>query len=260
MIDYSFSYGDLEYFLLILIRVSAFVYVAPFFSIKGIPRLMKVGFSVLLSMMLYDVVPRESIVYSDVLGYAFLVAKEVFAGVTLGFSAQICILICTFSGHIVDMMTGLSMVSIMDPSSNQQVTITGALYQQVMMVILVITGMYRFLIRAIADSFIVIPVNGTVINSGKLLTVITEVLRDYVIIGFRITLPVFIIMFTMNIVLGVLAKVSPQLNMIAVGIQIKILVGLSIMFLTCGMLGSAADFIFSTMKTLMQEFAYGLQP
>ena len=58
--------------------------------------------------------------------------------------------------------------------------------------------------------------------------------------------------------LGVLAKVSPQLNMFSVGIQIKILVGLAVLFLTVGMLPSAADFIFTEIKKMMVAFVEGM--
>ena len=93
-----------------------------------------------------------------------------------------------------------------------------------------------------------------------LLRTMLEFMKDYMVIGFRITLPVFIVSFTMNIVLGILAKVSPQLNMFAVGMQLKILVGLGILFLTSSMLSIASDFVFDQMKILIQEFAYGLTP
>ena len=59
--------------------------------------------------------------------------------------------------------------------------------------------------------------------------------------------------------LGILAKVSPQMNMFSVGIQIKIIVGLIVMVITIGMLGDASNFIFINMKELMQKFVYGMQ-
>jgi flagellar biosynthetic protein FliR len=55
-------------------------------------------------------------------------------------------------------------------------------------------------------------------------------------------------------VLGILAKVAPQMNMFAIGIQIKMLVGLGVMFLTVRMLPYAADFIYTEMKTMMVSF------
>ena len=58
--------------------------------------------------------------------------------------------------------------------------------------------------------------------------------------------------------LGILAKVAPQMNMFAVGIQMKVLTGLSIMFLTVRMLPGAADFIFREMKELINVFVGGM--
>ncbi|MBP3783955.1 MAG: flagellar biosynthetic protein FliR, partial [Butyrivibrio sp.] len=75
----------------------------------------------------------------------------------------------------------------------------------------------------------------------------------------RICLPIFIITFMTNVVLGVLAKVSPQMNMFSVGIQIKIIVGLMIMFITITMLSDASNFIFINMKEMMSDFVYSMQ-
>ena len=61
-------------------------------------------------------------------------------------------------------------------------------------------------------------------------------------------------MVILNAVLGVLAKVSPQLNMFAVGIQMKVLVGLSILFLSTAMLPGAADMVYTQMKTMVASF------
>ena len=65
-------------------------------------------------------------------------------------------------------------------------------------------------------------------------------------------------MIILNVILGVLAKVSPQLNMFAVGMQLKILAGLGIMFLTVRMLPGAADFVFTEMKRMIVSFVEGM--
>ena len=62
----------------------------------------------------------------------------------------------------------------------------------------------------------------------------------------------------MNSILGVLARVSPQLNMFAVGIQFKIVVGLSVLLLSMSMLPSAANFVFQEMKEIMTDFVGGM--
>lgn len=260
MVNYSFSIYDLEYFLLIFTRVSCFVFIAPFFSMKNTPAAVRIGISFFTAMLLYEALtPSDAVAYSSVMEYAVIVMKEALAGLLIGFAANICTAIVNFAGSIADMETGLSMVTLMDPTTRESSSITGVFYQYVLMMMMVATGMYRYLFGALADSFVLIPVNGAVFHGESLLNVILTFLSDYIIIGFRIVLPIFCCMLLLNAILGVLAKVSPQMNMFAVGIQLKILVGLSVLFFTAGMLPGVADFIFREMKQMIVSFVGALQ-
>ena len=78
------------------------------------------------------------------------------------------------------------------------------------------------------------------------------------VIGFRICLPVFAAMLLLNAILGILAKIAPQMNMFAVGMQLKILVGLSVLFLTAGLLPNISNFVFTEMKRMMVSFVGGM--
>lgn len=180
-------------------------------------------------------------------------------GLLIGFGATICTSIVNFAGSIADMETGLSMATLMDPTTRETTSITGVLYQYIFMFMLISTGMYRYLFGALADSFVLIPINGAVFHGDKLLEVIVTFLNDYILIGFRIVLPIFCTMLLLNAILGVLAKVSPQMNMFAIGLQMKILVGLSTLFLTAGILPQTADFIFDEMKRVIVSFVGAMQ-
>ncbi len=260
MINYSFSIYDLEYFLLIFTRVSCFVFIAPFFSMKNTPSRVRVGISFFTAMLLYQsLTPAVSVAYNTLLEYAVIVVKEAIAGLLIGFAANICTSIVNFAGAIVDMETGLSMVTLLDPTSRDSSSITGVFYQYVLMLMMIATGMYRYLFGALADTFVLIPVNEAVFHGDSLLNSMLVFLADYVIIGFRIVLPVFCTILLLNAILGVLAKVSPQMNMFAVGIQLKILVGLSVLFFTAGMLPGIADFIFGEMKEMIVSFVGALR-
>lgn len=259
MINYSFSIYDLEFFLLILTRVSCFVFVAPFFSLQNTPRMVRVAISFFTSILLYQTLtPAPAVEFNTVLEYAIIIIKEAMAGLLLGFGATVCTSIVSFAGSVADMEIGLSMMTLMDPTTRNNTSITGVLYQYAMMLMLVATGMYRYLFGALADSFTLIPVNGAVFDGSSLLNSMIEFLTDYVVIGFRIVLPIFCVMLLLNAVLGILAKVSPQMNMFAVGIQLKILVGLSVIFFTAIMLPATADFIFQEMKQMMLSFVEGM--
>lgn len=260
MLSFSFSIYDLEYFLLIFVRITCFVYTAPFFSMKNTPMRVRVGISFFTAMLLYQsLTPSEYPEYGTMLEYTVIVMKEAVVGLLIGFGASICTSIVNFAGSIADMETGLSMVTLMDPTTQQNSSITGVFYQYVLMLLMIATGMYRYLFAALADTFILIPVNGAVFRGDMLLDAMLQFLGDYVIIGFRIVLPVFCAILLLNAVLGVLAKVAPQMNMFAVGMQLKILVGLGVFFLTVNMLPGAADFIFEEMKRVMNSFVGALQ-
>ena len=259
MVDFSFSIYDLEYFLLIFTRVSCFVYIAPFFSMSNTPARVRIALSFFTSLLLYQALtPASAVQYDSVMEYSLIVMKEAICGLLLGFSANICTAILNFAGSVVDMENGLSMATLMDPTTKQNTSITGVLYQYAFMLMLIASGMYRYLFGALADSFTLIPVNGAVFHSDKLLESMVKFMSDYIVIGFRIVLPIFCVILLLNAILGVLAKVSPQMNMFAVGIQLKILAGLSALFITAGMLPSAADFIFQEMKQLMASFVGGM--
>ncbi len=254
MIDYSFTYGDLEIFLLILVRITMFVYIAPFFSMSNTPHMVRIAFSFLVSVLVYGLAPVQTLEYETVLGYTIIVLKEFFTGLLIGFAAQICTLISNLAGQIADMQVGLSMVQVMSPGSREQVAVSAALYQYAFMGMMLVSGLYRYLLSAIIDSFTLIPVNGAVFNADKLLDSMLRFFGAYMVIGFRICLPVFIITFLLNVILGILARVAPQMNMFAVGMQLKIIVGLSTMYLTSALLYNASDFIFVNMKLMLTEF------
>ena len=258
MINLTFTYADLEYFLLSLVRITAFVYIAPFFGMTNVPRRVKVGFSIFLAYLIFHAVDRNEVVYDTLLGYAVIVMKEVLTGFLIGWGAQICTTVTSFAGSIADMEVGLSMVSLMDPTTREQATFTGVFYQYLFTLFLIITGMYQYLLQALVDTFTLIPINGAVFKSEALLESVIMFLSDYITIGFRIILPIFCTMILLNCVLGVLAKVSPQLNMFAVGMQLKILVGLGILFLTIQMLPLAADHVFTQMKRMIVSFVEGM--
>lgn len=259
MIDLSFSMYDLEYFLLILTRVSCFVFVAPFFSMNNTPRHIRIALSVFTAFLLYQTLtPAPAVEYQTVAGYTAIVVKEALTGLMVGLGTAMCSAIVNFAGHVVDMETGLSMVTLMDPATRQNSSITGVYYQYVVMLMLIASGMYRYLFGALADTFVLIPVNGAIFRMDSLLVSVVDFLVSYIVIGFRICLPVFCVILMLNAILGVLAKVAPQMNMFAVGIQLKILVGLSVLLFSASMLPDAANFIFRQMKETITAIVGGM--
>lgn len=258
MVTVDFNFADLEYFLLILVRVSMFVYVIPFFSMNAVPRRYRVVLSVMISVLLYGVLPRQEVLYNTVFEYAVIVAKELVAGALIGMGVNLCSSILALTGTIADMEVGFSMVTLMDPATRQQTTITSTLYRNLIMLILVVSGMYEYIIRALAESYELIPVYGANFDAAKLLNVAINFMGRYVLVGFQICLPIFAAILMLNAVLGILAKVAPQMNMFAIGLQLKILVGLVVIFLTLFLMPTAAKLIFAEARRMTVAFVEAL--
>ena len=253
MLEYTFSLANFEILILILVRISCFVYIAPFFGTKNAPSQAKIGFSFFVALLVYGFVDKTAIEYTGLIGYAIIVLKEGITGLLIGFAANICNSIILFAGNIIDMDIGLSMVTEFDPTMNTQVTITGNLYNYFILLLLIATDMHHVILQAV-----VVPINGQIFNWDSLAGSITQYMTDLFVIGFRIFLPIFACMMILNCILGILAKVAPQMNMFVVGMQLKIFVGIFVIFFTIRMLPAVSNFIFEEIKDLFSLLVRGM--
>lgn len=259
MLDLTFSMQEIEFFLLVFARVLSFVFIAPFFSMNNTPNRVKIGIGLFTAVLLNGIITDKNLPsYATVWGYGILVMKEVVTGLLIGFGANMCMNIVGFAGRVVDTEVGFAMASTIDPTTRQDTTITGMLYQYSVMLILIASGMYQYLLKALAETFMLIPVAGQKFDTTSLLQSMISFIRDFVSIGFRIALPVFISMTILNVILGVLAKVSPQMNMFAVGIQLKVLVGIIVLYFTMQMLPSVANIIYEEIRRITVSFVEGM--
>ncbi len=248
----DFTIENMEFYLLVLMRISGFVATAPFFSYNTIPVRVKAAISIMLSIVMIEVLPATTVSYSGVIGFSILVLKETVVGLILGFMCMLCFYIINFAGQIIDMEIGLSMASMFDPSTNIQITVTGNIYNYLLMLMMVVTNMHYYIIRAITESFQYFGIGEAVFREG-LKDIVVDFMGNYFLIAIRIVLPVFSCMLLVNVVLGVLTKAAPQMNMFAVGLQIKVLVGVLILILLVQTIPMISDFIFGQMKEIITE-------
>ena len=258
MVNLSFSLITFEYFLMILVRVATFVFVAPFFGMTNTPFRVKIGFSVFVSLLLFQILPKTGLDYQGVFGFAAIIVKEGITGLLIGFAASICNSIILLAGNMIDMEIGLSMATTFDPMTNSQVNITGNLYNYFILMLLIVTDMHHYILRAVVDSYQLIPIAGQNFDWEHLFTSFLAFVTDLFVIAFRIILPIFLVSMILNAILGIMAKVAPQMNMFAIGMQLKLLVGFVILFLTIRMLPNISNFIFEEMKRMIVSFIEGM--
>ena len=224
MITYNVALDQFELLILILMRMASFVFAAPFFNTANTPQRLKVGLSFFLSFLVYTLHPDMNVEYNGLIEYAGLIVMEVMVGILLGAMASFCVQIIHFAGKLIDMDIGISMAQIMDPTTKVQVGIMGNFYYYMLMLLLIISGLHQYLVAAIIETYNVIPIGG--INKNKLI--------------------------------HNQAPVMNRLNMFVVGMQLKIFVGIFVIFFTIVMLPSVSTFIYNEIQTIMASLVRGM--
>lgn len=256
----TFTVEDLEFYLLVLMRVAGLIMTAPFFSYTSVPMRVRAAMSVFLTLVVIQATPVITLHYTGLLEYSVLIVKETMLGVTIGLMCSICFYVINMAGQLMDMEMGLAMANMFDPMTNMQVSVTGNLYNYLLMLMLVVTNMHYYILRAIVDSFSYFNVGEALFDTVSLKNVVVDFMANYFIIAVRIILPVFCCMLLINVVLGVLAKAAPQMNMFVVGMQIKVLVGLVILVLVMQSFPMVSDYVFDEMKQIMTQVVHVFTP
>ncbi len=255
----NFMVENLEFYLLVLIRISSFVMVAPFFNYQTIPMKWKFVISMVLSIVVIQSIPAVSLEYTGIIGFSALVVKECAVGLVLGYMCNICLFIVTFAGQLMDMEMGLSMANMFDPLTNIQVSVSGSMYTYLVMLVMMATNMHHYVIRAILETFQFFTVGQAVFN-GDIVEMAIGFVANYFVVGFRIVLPVFACMLVINVVLGVLTRAAPQMNMFVVGMQVKVMVGILLLLIIVSTIPTVADFIFGKMKDVVVDVYRSFTP
>ena len=254
----QFTVENLEYFLFIVTRVSAFVFTAPFFNFGSVPRQIKVTFTLIFSTLLYLTLPYTEVAYPGIIGFTFMVLSEALAGALLGYFTNIVMTILNFTGRLIDMEIGFAMVTMYDPVFKVDTSVSGNLYNYFIIILLLIGNFHHYFLAAFVDAYRVVPIGSTAVNAN-MVNVIVAFLGNYFLIAMRLMLPIYATMLLVNVVLGIMAKVAPQMNMFVVGIQLKLLGGLVVMVLMMTMLPGVADYLTKEMQAVFLKAVEALK-
>lgn len=213
-----------------LVRVLALISVAPVLSHRAVPHRVKLMLGIFITLIL---VPQlESPPLNDVLsatGMSLLV-QNILVGVTLGFAVRLVFASLEIAGELVGLQMGLSFAGFFSPATGQaQNAIASFLALLALLMFVAIDG-HLMLIHALSESFRLFPMN-EVEATPLSFDLLVRLGADMFSIALTLALPFLSVMLLVNIVLGVLARVAPQLNIFAVGFPMTIMVGLGVLFL-----------------------------
>lgn len=212
---------------MVLLRISGFFMSIPIFFPKSAPRMVKIGFCLVFTFLILPGVNYENVnLIDNNTALIIFSATEVITGLTLGYITKFCFFSAQMAGQLMDFQVGFSMMSMFDPISNENVTLLGRLLYWVSMVMFFVVDGHHMLIRAIIDSFNTVSI-GKFILSQQSAMMVVKVFSEFFTLALKIAIPIILIIIITDLCMGLVSRTVPQLNIMILGMPIKILVGLS---------------------------------
>lgn len=210
-------------------RVASFLFFVPFLKNRAIPVAAKIVISLGISMIAVDKI--QGIEINNLPELVGMIVIQFLIGITLAFVIDMVVSSVTIAGGIIDIDMGFSAVTIVDPSAGRQVTVVSNLLYVMFTIIFIQVGGLRLLISGIVFSFNFLT-PGFFIGNESFFESILAVFGYMMIAAIQIALPFIATMFILNIILLVLGKVAPQLNIFLTMFMIKIGVGLIVLYIS----------------------------
>lgn len=250
-------------YFIIFMRIQGFIIIAPLFGRRNVPAIIKIGFSLLLSIVLYNTVDKsvfggripeeEGYMYQ----YIFRLAEESITGLMLGFVSYAMFTAIYVAGQIIDMEIGFGVVNVIDPLSNIQVPITANFYFIIAMVAFLAFRGHHILIKSLFESYDSIP-PGSAFFRDSMIGDITKLFGNIFIIGFKIAAPVTAAVLISDVALGIISRTIPQFNVFIVGMPLKIALGIGIMLVSIPVFIELLTDLFSEISDEMLIFIKGM--
>jgi flagellar biosynthetic protein FliR len=228
MLDAVFERYDL--FLLIMARMTGFIFFNPLFGRRNIPGMGRVGMALFFSVFTIMYFPGDytTVDISNMIVFMFLLTKEFAIGYLLGLIVNMFLSVVTIAGEVMDMQMGLAMSQMYDPGSNVNMPITGSFYNVALILMFFLTNSHGTLIRILILSFRISPVDSFYLNPD-IGVYIARLFGSILVLCLKLAFPVIAAELITEAGVGIIMRAVPQINVFVVGLQLKIFAGIGIM-------------------------------
>lgn len=212
--------------LLVAGRMAGLIFTAPILGSRNYPIPIKIGFVFFTTLLIYPYV-NSTVTYdvSSFWAFALLLMNELIIGIFIGLLISVFFNFMYFAGDIIDHQLGFSMVSVINPLDESQIPITSNIFYVLSTLIFLNLNLHHELITALVVSFSKIEL-GSFMKAAESLNVFIDVVNQSFIIGLQIAAPFMITILIADIVLGLLSKAMPGMNIFVLGMPFKIFFGL----------------------------------
>jgi flagellar biosynthetic protein FliR len=213
-------------FVLLLARIATACMLLPVIGEAEVPATVRLGFSLALVVLLLPaLLPVLPPAPSQPLRVAGAVVAEIGTGLWLGWLARLVLMALPFAGQLAALATGLSSVIQPDPALGAQTAALGRLMGVVAPVIVLVTGLYRLPLMALAGSYDVIA-PGTLLPAGDTAQSVVAGIGQMFALAVRLAAPFLLASLAFNASMALLVRLVPHLQLHALGASVQVLGGL----------------------------------
>lgn len=234
------TFDGLLVYLLVFVRLSGMILLNPVFTRNNLPQTARMGLVLALTFLIAPLQPLAPVLAMGDLEYAFAALRELFVGAVYGYIFVLFYYLLYYAGDIMDTDIGLAMAKTFDPATNIQVSFSGQLVTIFFITYLFATGSHLALIRMYADSFLYIPL-GAGSLSLSIAGFILELFVSTFMLVIRLVAPLMVAEFVLQVSMGVLMKFIPQITVFVINFQLRILLGLLLLYLFAPFIGQFID-------------------
>ncbi|MBD3246362.1 MAG: flagellar type III secretion system protein FliR [Candidatus Omnitrophica bacterium] len=221
---FQFGYQDFQGFLLVSVRFSGLVLSAPLISNPNIPKTAKIGFILFISFLVFPFIASGGVMIQNNLVLTAMALRELIIGFFLGFFVSLIFAGIQLAGQFIDYQSGFGLVNVIDPQSNVQVPLAGQFMYILASLLFLILGGHHMLLRGLVGTFDVFPL-GTLAFDLNISHAVQTLFARMVVVAFQISAPVVGAIFVAEMTYGVVARAIPQINILIVGLPLKIGIG-----------------------------------
>lgn len=217
------------------LRTLALLGSLPVFSQRAVPMRVKVGFALFIALAMQPSLPAMPVVALDTPVAVLLIVQQLLVGLTLGFAVRLVFAAVELGGELIGLQMGLNFAGFFDPATASQGTASGRFFGTLVAFLFVLSNGHLAIIGALARSFEVFAVGDEPFAFLRALQPQTWGAELFTL-GLWIALPLVGMLLFVNLVLGVISRVAPQISVFSVGFPITVTVGLIGMLLTLPLL------------------------
>lgn len=255
--DSAFAIQHVLTFVLVATRVATLVAIAPIFGPASVPLRVRGLVALALSLLIAPLEFAHSSPHpANLFDFLVLIGSEALVGLTLGLGILILFSSMQVAGQIISQMSGLQLADAYDPGFDASVPVLSQLMFYVALAVFVIIGGHRLVMEALLDTFVWLPA-GHVSASPGVLAAMTSLLAESFILGIRAAAPVMVALLLATLIVGLVGRTLPQLNVMALGFS----VGALVMIVTLSVsLGAAAWIFQAQVDPVLQTVMAALNP